>query len=180
MPVLVDWSNQNIVMDTLPVIKLTEWYGTPARDTVYAYARMCASDRALRLSMTAFDGEPPATQTAFALLQLGEARLRLAFTPDKTVRLTEETTGRRLPDPACTFSAGVDEQGWYWQAACTLEAAALAACGAALPRVGDSFRGGFFVQDALEEAFGSAFAAEHPDGPFRPSACLGSFAVISY
>ena len=174
MAVLVNHSPAQIVMDTLPVIKLTEWYGTPARDQVYAYARLCISAGALRLSMTVFDGEPPATQQAIALLRLNGVLLRLVFTPDKRVQLY--TDDQLVSAPACLFGAGSDEQGWYWQATCTADAALLQSCGVCLPAVGDSFEGGFFLQDVREDAFGSAFAC--PDG--TPNTGLGTLAVIPY
>lgn len=174
MAVLVNHSRTDIVMDTLPVIKLTEWYGTPGRDEVYTYARICISGGALRLSMTVFDGEPPATQQAAALLHLDGGTLKLIFTPDKTVRLS--VNDRALSPPACLFGAGSDEQGWYWQATCTVDAPLLQDCGVRLPTVGDSFTGGFFLQDALEEAFGSAFAC--PDGSLAKG--ISTFTVIPY
>ena len=174
MAVLVNLSFSDIVMDTLPVIKLTEWYGHPERDEVYAYARVCISAGALRLSMTVFDGEPPATQQAIALLRLNGVLLRLVFTPDKRVQLY--ANGQLAPAPACLFGAGSDEQGWYWQATCTVDASLLQDCGVRLPTVGDSFTGGFFLQDALEEAFGSAFAC--PDG--SPAKGISTFTVIPY
>ena len=174
MAVLVNHSISDIVMDTLPVIKLTEWYGTPARDEVYAYARLCISGGALRLSMTVFDGEPPATQQAIALLRLNGVLLRLVFTPDRRVQLY--TGDQLVPAPACLFGAGSDEQGWYWQAACTVDAAQLQSSGIPLPAVGDSFEGGFFLQDAREDAFGSAFVC--PDG--TPETGLAVLTVIPY
>lgn len=174
MAVLVNHSRTDIVMDTLPVIKLTEWYGTPGRDEVYAYARICISGNALRLSMTVFDGDPPATQQAIALLQLDGGTLRMIFTPDKTVRLL--VNDHALPPPACLFGAGSDEQGWYWQATCTVDTSLLKSCDVRLPAVGDSFTGGFFLQDALEEAFGSAFAC--PDGLSANG--VSTFIVIPY
>ena len=174
MAVLVNHSSADIVMDTLPVIKLTEWYGHPERDEVYAYARVCISAGALRLSMTVFDGEPPATQQAIALLRLNGVLLRLVFTPDKRVQLY--ANGQLAPAPACLFGAGSDEQGWYWQATCTVDDALLQSCGVRLPAAGDSFEGGFFLQDAREEAFGSAFAC--PDG--TPETGLAPLAVILY
>ena len=174
MAVLVNHSFSDIVMDTLPVIKLTEWYGAPGRDEVYVYARLCISSGALRLSMTVFDGEPPATQQAVALLRLNGVLLRLVFTPDKRVQLY--TDGQLVSAPACLFGAGSDEQGWYWQASCTVDAAQLQRCGIRLPAVGDSFEGGFFLQDAREDAFGSAFAC--PDG--TPKTGLAALTVIPY
>ncbi|MBQ8610393.1 MAG: hypothetical protein IJ412_01665 [Oscillospiraceae bacterium] len=176
MAVLVNHSPADIVTETLPVIKLTEWYGTPGRDEVYAYARVCICSGALRVSMTVFDGTPPATQQAIAILQPGVTELQLTFTPDKRVLLTADGQAVPLPADACLFSAGADEQGWYWQGVCTLEAGLLQRCGAVLPTPGESFCGGFFLQDALEEAFGSAFAIR--GGTLQD--CLDTLTVIPY
>ena len=57
-----------------------------------------------------------------------------------------------------------------------MDAAQLQRCGIRLPAVGDSFEGGFFLQDAREDAFGSAFAC--PDG--TPKTGLAAFTVIPY
>lgn len=176
MPVLVNHSPADIVTETLPVIKLTEWYGTPGRDEVYTYARICICGGALRVSMTVFDGEPPVTQQAIALLDLDGVRLQLTFTPDRAAKLTVSGAAASLAGDACLFSAGADEQGWYWQAVCTLDEAFLQGCGAALPAPGTSFLGGFFLQDALEEAFGSAFSI----GGSTPADCLDVLTVIPY
>ncbi len=178
MAVLVNHTDADIVMDTLPVIKLTEWYGVPGRDQVYAYARVCICRNALRVSMTVFDGEPPATQQAIAVLELGGRLFQLAFTPERRVSFVDCTDAVpvSLPAPPCLFSAGSDEQGWYWQALCTVSADALEQCGVPLPVPGDSFRAGFFLQDEAEEAFGSAF----PINSSEKTACLGELAVIPY
>ena len=174
MAVLVNHSTVDIVMDTLPVIKLTEWYGTPARDEIYAYARICISGGALRLSMSVFDGEPPVTQQAIVLLKLGRTALQLVFTPDRQVQLFAD--GQALPFPGGLFGAGSDEQGWYWQASCAMDAALLESCGAKLPAAGESFFGGFYLKDSLEEAFGSAFVC--PDHTMQSG--MTQLVVIPY
>ncbi len=173
MPVLVDHALRSLVLDTLPVVKLTEWYGTPARDQVYTYARLCVAAGALHLAMTVFDGAPPATQRACARLHLNGKALRLTFGPDGSASATVDGVPATLPEGCCLFAAGADEQGWYWQAHAILDRALLQSWGIALPAPGDTFEGGFTLQDENEEAFGSAFAADAPD------AALGNFLVIS-
>lgn len=186
MAVLITHAQQALDMDTLPVIKLTEWYGVPGRDTVYAYARMYFCGGGLRLCMTVFDGHPPATQTAHAVLGLGARTLELAFTAASAgYALWEGETPPAdpffspLPAGCCLFGAGEDEQGWYWQVTCHLKADFLAGCGLTVPADGQSFCGGFFLQDRLEAAFGSAFAAPSPAAS-DPRACLGELTVAAY
>lgn len=176
MAVWVTCAQRDVEIETLPVVKLTQWYGTPGRDTVYAYARLCFCRGGLWLQMTVFDGAPPATQTAQALLQLGDRWLHLCFAADGQASCRCGDADIPLPAGACAFGAGQDEQGWYWQATCRLDAAFLARCGATAPRPGQTFAGALFLQDALEEAFGSAFALP-PAQPCRPQNCLGQFAV---
>lgn len=168
MAVLIEHLTGAVVMDTLPVIKLTHWYGTPARDEIYAYTRLCLCPEGLRIRMTVFDREPPLTETAAALLLLNRP-LRLEFTQD-TARMTvgDETCGL----PQTIFSAGADEQGWYWQADCLLQQETLARSGVELPADGTAFDAAFFLQDRRETAFGSAFACPAGEAP-APERCLG-------
>lgn len=182
MAVLVNCSRGPIVMDTLPVIKLTEWYGTPGRDEVYAYARFYLREDALCLSMTVFDGCPPATQRAIAAFEFGGQLFELRFLPSQKMewQCFENGAWKAQPASACVFSAGSDEQGWYWQAQCTLPAAALNKAGLQLPQPNESFCGGFFLTDELEEAFGSAFRFCGTGIPTPDHHCFTKFSVISY
>lgn len=174
MPLAVALANAELPMETLPVVKLIHWYGAPARDCVYTYGRLYACSGALHLTMTVFDGQPPATQRAMALFRFeAGALLRLCFAPQGTAEAALHRSGQTqtLTAPACRFGAGADEQGWYWQADCVLDAGFLAAVGAPMPAPGVSFEGGLFLQDTLEAAFGSAFAAPAGRLPL-PQDCL--------
>ncbi len=181
MPIPVDHTSRAPVMDTLPVIKLTHWYGTPARDAVYSYARLAIGSGALHLAVTVFDREPPPTQRFAALLQLPGGTLRLTFGPGhaEAQRMAPDGTATALPLPAggCIAGAGEDEQGWYWQVRTALPQGWLSAHGLQLPEAGSLFRGAFILQDGNEEAFGSAFAAPDAADP-RPESCMGDFAAI--
>lgn len=185
MPVLVERAESAVVMDTLPVLKLTEWYGLPGRGTVYTYGRLYVrggEKAALCVGMTVFDGRPPATQRACAAFDFGRGTLWLRFSPGREVRAFC-VSGQNLwslPEPECVFGAGSDEQGWYWQAQCTVDEALLAGCGAGLPAVGSSFSGGLFLTDEMEEAFGSAFAFSGSGVPKPGPACFDEFVVVPY
>ena len=175
MAVLIEHLTGPVVMDTLPVIKLTHWYGTPARDEVYAYARLCLCAEGLRIRMTVFDRQPAPTETATALLRLNKT-LRLEFTWD-TARLTVGDEAYELPQTV--FSAGADEQGWYWQADCLLRQEALARSGIELPADGVAFDAAFFLRDRRETAFGSAFACPADEAP-APERCLGQLVLFPF
>ena len=173
MAVLIEHLTGPVVMDTLPVIKLTHWYGTPARDEVYTYARLCLCPEGLRVRMTVFDREPAPTETATVLLYLGTP-LRLDFTRS-TARLTGSGTAADLPQTV--FSAGADEQGWYWQADCLLSPAELARLNAAPPADGVAFDAAFFLRDTRELAFGSAFSCPTGKAPV-PEDCRGQLVLF--
>ena len=168
MAVLIERLTGPVAMDTLPVIKLTHWYGTPARDEIYAYARLCLCPEGLRIRMTVFDREPAPTEKITALLQMKRS-LRLEFTRD-TACLTAGSEAYGLPQTV--FSAGADEQGWYWQADCLLQRELMARAGAEMPADGVAFDAAFFLRDTREEAFGSAFACPAGESPV-PERCLG-------
>jgi len=193
MSVLIESLPAGAAADTLPVVKLTCWYGQPARGPVYSYARICLTQQGLRLVMTVFDGTPPSTQQAVAALGLGKGLVWLSFGPDGSVR-AEYRLGDvclSLPAPVCVLGRGSDEQGWYWQVDCTLTPQLLQPCLAVdslvrLPQINSRFPVGFFLRDTQESptVFGSAFAdpavtAGSVESP-HASRCLGQAVVIAY
>ena len=175
MAVLVEHLTEPVVMDTLPVIKLTHWYGVPARGEIYAYVRLCLCPEGLHVRMTVFDRQPAPTETASALLRM-EKILRLEFTRE-TARLTVNGETYGLPQTA--FSSGADEQGWYWQADCLLRQDELTRWGVELPADGAAFDAAFSLRDSREAAFGSAFACPAGETP-APERCLGQLVLFPF
>ncbi len=173
--------------ETLPALKITHFYGAPARGRVYAYMRCYVRRGTLHWCATVFDGAPPAT-----------ARIALAVTPDDTAsryfflsvgkdspahlslrrRGTPDAEVETLALPAPRRVAGADEQGEYWGAEGELPAAVFRRAFGTAPKAGSLLPGNVFLYDEAERAFGAAFPCPGCEGPSADA--FGTFLVVPY
>ena len=156
--------------ETLPALKITHFYGAPARGRVYAYMRCYVRRGTLHWCATVFDGAPPAT-----------ARIALAITPDDTVsRYFFLSVGKDSPARLSLRRrvAGADEQGEYWGAEGELPAAVFRRAFGTAPKAGSLLPGNVFLYDEAERAFGAAFPCPGCEGPSADA--FGTFLVVPY
>ncbi|MDO5602213.1 MAG: hypothetical protein Q4G07_05535 [Oscillospiraceae bacterium] len=186
MSFLVTASDASVVLDTMPALKLTSWNGSPARDTVYSYGKLCLQKGSLALGGWVFDGRPPESQRFCAAFNFAPALCGdfLSYTVSSggvAVCMLHQPGGRVLScaAPQPQMSNGNDEQGYYWAFEALLPKELIAAYFGQSPAAGSAFSGNLFLYDAEEDAFGSAFPV--PAGRRAPTAeGFGDFVAVPY
>lgn len=176
--------------ETLPALKITHFYGRPARGPVYAYLRAYVYRGALCWCTTVFDAAPgPTARMGLAVsLEDGAGRyLFLSVGKAAGARLSLYRRGaagapdapvRPLAAPAPRFFSGADEQGEYWAAEGQIPAAAFTGVFGRTPAAGCLMPGNVFLYDEAEAAFGAAFPCPGAPGPC--AAALGTFLAVPY
>lgn len=173
--------------ETLPALKITHFYGAPARGPVYAYLRCYVRRGALHWCATVFDGAPPPTARIALAVTADDTASRyffLSLGKDSPARLSLRLRG--APDaeaevlalPDCRRFSGADEQGEYWGAEGELPAAAFRRAFGAAPKAGSLLPGNVFLYDEAERAFGAAFPCPGCEGPSADA--FGTFLVVPY
>ncbi len=172
-------------METVPVLKVTEYTGTAKRDNVYTYMRCFAYNGSMFCNFTSFDECPLSGTMLTLILQHVSGENLMTVTCGKSTPLRAEITF----DGTCAditkhinaqpVVTGCDEQGYYWgiNFEITKEAFKKAFCKKLSD--GDVFTGNFFIHSTQESAFGSAFPV--PSGASAPCAVGGdSFFIVPY
>ena len=187
MPFLISDSATPLLMETVPVLKITHFYGHPQRDEVYAYLRCFVCKGALHFCLTGFDEAPPATVRFGLALQSADCLGRYLFLSvgkesGAALSLCEGDTGAvlgSLAAPPVQVVTGGDEQGLYWSAQGVLPAQVFSAQFSAPMRAGALWAGNVFLYDTQDTAFGAAFPV--PAGCTVPTgAGFDSFTVVPY
>ncbi len=185
MPFLVTDSASPLAFETLPALKVTEFYGRPRRGEVYSYLRCYVREGSLYYSVTVFDGAPPATaRIGFAITAQDDARRYLFAELGKDIpcQLTlyeDDQPVQTLKAPPVRQLAGQDEQGEYWGAESVLDAQLFRTFFGCAPQAGTLLPGNVFLFDRTETAFGAAFPVP-ADGPVPTSRGFDSFLVVPY
>lgn len=175
--------------ETLPALKVTHFYGRPARGCVYAYWRAYLHRGDLCWCATVFDGAPrPTARTALAVSLEDDAGRYLLVTAGKDagaqLRLMARCGGgpdKALAEPeapAPRFFTGADEQGEYWAAEGRIPAAAFREAFGRAPAAGCVMPGNVFLYDTAEASFGAAFPC--PGASWPCGAALGTFLAVPY
>lgn len=183
MPFLISDSAVPLLMETVPVLKIRYYYGSPTRDAVYAYVRLFACKGALHVCMTVFDGEAPedmrfglALQSAdcldtFLLLSAGPAQGSCTLTAHDAQTGAVQSA---LDAPRGTWVRGGDEQGWFWSMQTVIPSTAFAGLFGTSPKAGGVYAGNAFLYRLSEDAFGAAFPV--PAGAKAP--CSDGFDAL--
>ncbi len=147
-------------METVPVLKVTHYYGTAKRDDVYTYMRAFAYNGSMFCSVTSFDENPPQ-----------DVRVSFCFKPldieNSLVCTCDKYTG------VCTKSGkdgditthikqgqvvtGNDEQGYYWGVSFEIRPKVFEIAFGKTPQDGTVYAGNLFIHSNKESAFGAAF-----------------------
>ena len=189
MAFLITDSAAPLLMETVPALKITHYYGHAVRDNVYAYLRCFVRSGSVYCCFTCFDEAPP--ETAFLALCLQPAdrsETALCFAAGKgsgtvlTVRGADGTVLKTLAAQAADavqVVTGGDEQGLYWSINAVLPATAFSEVFGDTPKSGSVFAGNLYLCNSAETAFGAAFPV--PEGAGALSALgFGTFMVVPY
>lgn len=186
MSFLVTASDSAMVLDTMPALKLTNWNGSPARDTVYSYGKLYLHSGGLALGGWIFDGHPPEGQRFCAAFNFAPALcgdfLSYTVSPQgRAVCALHQPGGKLLAcdAPAPVMASGNDEQGYYWSFETLLPKELILRYFGLPPSAGGTFSGNLFLFNTEEDAFGSAFPV--PAGGRVPTPQgFGAFVAVPY
>lgn len=166
MSFLITDSKTPLLMETVPVLKLTHFYGALPHGMVYAYVRCFACKGALHVCFTEFDENPVPTAYLALYLQAPEQESSyLSLTVRKhggaALQMCAAATGAAVQTLACEQPAivtGGDEQGLFWSARVTLTADTLRKTLGKAPKAGDFILGNVLMLDeTAPHAAGAAF-----------------------
>lgn len=178
MAIPVTISDEPLVYDTLPALKVRYYKGGDGRSGIYTFGRFYFLKDALALCLNVFEQAPDEKSRAeFALGAGTDDYLRLRVWRDSAELALCGPAGEQvLEAPAPEYIAGGDEQGWYWGAKLLLGAPLLAKAGLSV-QPGAAFRAAVCKARDGEEAFGASFdARETPGEPER----FTSFVAVGY
>ncbi len=190
MPFLVTDSAAPLPAETLPALKLREFYGVPRRGCIYSYLRCYVRGGDFYYNLTVFDETPPSTQHVALALSCDDAAqsyLWAVFQKGGGERLSlrlapaggRDEEARPLEMPPARYVAGGDEQGLYWGAEGVIPAQAFRQAFGCVPRAGMFLPGNVFLFDDAEAAFGAAFPV--PSGHRPPTgAGFEPFMIVPY
>ncbi|MEG2930820.1 MAG: hypothetical protein RR825_03445, partial [Ruthenibacterium sp.] len=119
MAFLITDSATSLLMETVPALKITHFYGQSLRDHVYAYLRCYVLHGDWHCCFTSFDEAPPKGARMALCLQpaMGGGTLIYSVNKYTGAALIVQETNAALPDiPAAQIVTGGDEQGLYWSA----------------------------------------------------------------
>ncbi|MDD3429582.1 MAG: hypothetical protein PHG02_06225 [Oscillospiraceae bacterium] len=185
MSILVSHSQTPLLPDTLPAVKMTEFFGSAKSGPVYSYLKLHECNGSIHLCLMAFE-ETPAPQSrlgaafCFDNTQPGKFIFFSANAMENFSLLLYNNTANPLALPASgSIFSGRDEQGFYWGVETILSADLLAQHFGSAPKVKSVFGGNAFKYNTTEAAFGSAFAV--PLGNTVPTCKgFGTFTVVPY
>ena len=189
MAIPVSFSKKPLVLDAISALKVTNYYGVSALDNVYCYLRVYVRAGSLVFSIASFEQHPPAESRTGAAFRFGAGEDYLfvscnaagaleagIFAPQPFGR---DLLLRKLPLPAPELFRGVDEQGYHWGFALTLDAALLRREFGAVLTPGSVFSGNVYKFAEGEAAFGAAFPSP-PSGGLPCAAGFGEFVTVPY
>ncbi|MEG0768521.1 MAG: hypothetical protein RRZ93_05120 [Ruthenibacterium sp.] len=182
MAFLVTDSAAPLLMETVPALKITHFYGHALRDHVYAYLRCYVLHGDMHCCFTSFDGAPPEGARMALCLQPASGGSTLIYSVGKQVgaSLTVQETNAALSElPAAQIVTGGDEQGLYWSATGILPASAFRAAFGAAPSTGAVYAGNLFAYSLDETAFGTAFPVP-PGERALTQAGFDAFTIVPY
>lgn len=167
----VSMSEQPLVFDALPAMKVRHYTGRAALGNIYTFARLYACRQSLALSLCVFEEKPDdASMVGFALRGEEEGRyLQAGLSPaGLSLSLWEQGACTPLEAPEVSRFAGNDEQGWSWGGNFTLPAQALARAGVTLGS-GGRFWAAVVKYRSDEAAFGCSYRPQEDEKPFNPA-----------
>ncbi len=166
MPYFITNGKAPLLMETVPVLKTTYYYGNAVRDNVYTYMRCYAYNGSMFCNFTSFDENPPEhVRLSLSLTHIDSDDI-LVCTCGKTAQISallQKSTNEQLSftnyiksEPVIT---GNDEQGFYWSINFEITAKAFKLAFNKKVETKDIYIGNFFIHSLNEDAFGSAFEA---------------------
>ncbi|MEG2053811.1 MAG: hypothetical protein RR052_02615 [Oscillospiraceae bacterium] len=186
MSFLVTASTKEILLDTLPAVKITHYNGVLRRDNVYAYAKLYVLNGGVQISFTVFDENPPQTQRMAAAFNFAmdkcddflfcssDCKGEVAFT---LYRKNGDSTP--LMTTKAQVNGGEDEQGFYWNVEFNISKKLIVDNFGNTPFKNNLFCGNIYLYDTQETAFGSAFKVSLADKlPFQAN--CGQFVCVPY
>ncbi len=185
MSYLITNSNTPLLMDTVPVLKIKEYYGEAGRDNVYSYMRCYAFEGELYCSFTSFDIDPPEGVKMALCLFSPDTNSGLVATASKHsgAQLYAHTSAGEdvLSDALQPQSVvtGVDEQGFYWSVSLTIKKQAFINTFGKELSSGELFFGNLFLYSEHESAFGCAFAVPAGESALTKKGD-GTFLIVPY
>lgn len=191
MPFLITDSATPLLMETVPALKVSHFYGNPARGNVYAYLRCYVHKGDFHCCMSEFDAAPPMdTRMAIAICPAEDTETFLLFSlgkeePSATLTLCDKegNTLKTLDAPMTALTCGEDEQGLFWSRTGVLSGKIFKESFGAAPRAGDVYVGNVLLYQENETAFGTAFpmsiASPLEAGPVR-MAGFEPFTIVPY
>lgn len=186
MAVLVTYSKQPVLLDTVPVVKTVNYNGVMPRDNVYCYGRMYLTVTGLCIGFSVFDRTPPQSQRVGAAFNFAPDKCGdYIFADTDTAGVTDISVHfsnggvKSLSRINAQISAGQDEQGYYWACEYTLPNELITEIYADAPTENKLFCGNLFLHYTDSLAFASAFKV--PAGVLPPTdKGFGDFIPVGY
>lgn len=190
MSFLVTDSETPLQAETLPALKITHFFGTPARGAVYAYLRCYVYQGDVHYSVCVFDElPPPSARVGFAITadDTLSRYLFLSISKNNEPSLSlyhhdlnrVDAVSQTLAVPEVQKFSGADEQGGYWGAQGVLPHALWKSLFNCTPKAGVFLPANVFLYDIFESAFGAAFPV--PKDAVIPTADgFSPFMIVPY
>ncbi len=185
MPYFITNGKTPLLMETVPVLKVTNYSGSAKRDNVYTYMRSFAYNGSMFCSFTSFDESPLEGTVMSLVLRHIDSENVLTVTCGKhtaaTATLQHNSTCTDMTPclNAAPVITGGDEQGLYWGVNFEIAQKAFAQSFGTKLNDGEIYQGNLFLHSTEETAFGSAFLV--PQGASIP--CIDgadSFFIVPY
>ncbi len=187
MPYFITNSKTPLLMETVPVLKITHYLGNAKRDNVYTYMRCYAYGGDLHCSFTCFDECPEEDSRVALSLSYIDSESVLQIVAGKYTKVSGNI---QIPSSGnidvnekyinqSPVTTGSDEQGDYWSVNFTIGGNIFKKAFNVSIKNNTVFVGNFFIYSLSEKAFGSAFGVPQGESALTQKGA-DSFIIVPY